>query len=320
MNFYYRKKKNSQYLISGSKLFQFIVTLWNYGEYVLYFQFNTITKYPKRATLQINVWAYTQRGQNSSEIISKIYCGATTAEETWEDLTVLFMAASFLGCLGSFWYRTQQIWNSPVLEVEVLRQGAVSYHSGMTGKYFIPTVVCGLCRYHLLCQVPAFLKYIALERPVSFTTAEIPIFIVLLKKINHHTFFKWKKTKPNLCLLTVFTPSSFECVFHVLRNISVPSLPFYPNLPLDAQTWPLLIRLFSLDRCLPKSVSSVLRNMPEWSVCKLLLTHYLYILLVISYPHLWSRVTFHRDSFCSANMHRAQQQHSQPLRSGGTAC
>lgn len=109
MNFYYQKKKNSQYLISGSKLFQFIVTLWNYGEYVLYFQFTIITKYPKCETLQINVWAHTQRGQNSSEIISKIYCSAMTAEETWEDLTVLLVAASFLGCLGSFWYRAQQI-------------------------------------------------------------------------------------------------------------------------------------------------------------------------------------------------------------------
>lgn len=35
-----------------------------------------------------------------------------------------------------------------------------------------------------------------------------------------------------------------------------------------------MVRLFSLDCCLPKSPSSVLRNMPEWRVCKLLLTHY----------------------------------------------
>lgn len=105
MNFYYRKKKNSEYLISGSKLFQFIVTPWNYGEYVLYFQFTITTKYPKCETLQINVWPYIQRGQNSSEIIIKIYCSALTAEEAWEDLTVLLVAASFLGCLGSFWYR-----------------------------------------------------------------------------------------------------------------------------------------------------------------------------------------------------------------------
>lgn len=28
----------------------------------------------------------------------------------------------------------------------------------------------------------------------------------------------------------MFTPSSFKCVFHVVRNIPVPSLPLYPNL------------------------------------------------------------------------------------------
>lgn len=54
---------------------------------------------------------------------------------------------------------------------------------------------CGLwfVQYHLLSQVPASLKYTALRRPVSFMTAEIPIFIVLLMKITHHTFFLMEK-------------------------------------------------------------------------------------------------------------------------------
>lgn len=111
-----------------------------------------------------------------------------TTEETWEDLTVLLVAASFLDCLGSFWHRTQQTAQSN-------SQGgsAQSRCSVPSVRYdwevFYPC--CGLwfVQYHLLSQVPAFLKYIALQRPVSFMTAEIPIFIVLLMKITHHTFF-----------------------------------------------------------------------------------------------------------------------------------
>lgn len=42
-------------------------------------------------------------------------------------------------------------------------------------------------------------------------------------------FFNGKRLSLN-CLLTVFTPSSFKYVFHVVRNTLVPSLPLYPNL------------------------------------------------------------------------------------------
>lgn len=49
---------------------------------MFYFQFTITTKYSKCATLQINVWTYIQRRQNSSEIITKIYWSAVTAEET----------------------------------------------------------------------------------------------------------------------------------------------------------------------------------------------------------------------------------------------
>lgn len=47
------------------------------------------------------------------------------------------------------------------------------------------------------------------------------------------------------------------------RNIPFLSLPIYtPIHPLDVQTWPLLIRLFPTDSCLPTSPFCVLRNMP----------------------------------------------------------
>lgn len=196
MNFYYQKKKNFQYPISGSKLFQFIVNLWKYEAHVLYFQFNTATKYPKSATLQINVWVYIQRGQNSSEIISRIYCSAMTAEETWEDLNVLSVAACFLGCLGSFWCRTQQISNSPITVMKVLSQHT-DPSLGSSREAFYP--YCGLWFAQIspaISNARPFKIYCTIETCKFYDSTDSNLFSPLMK-INNHSFFKGKRQNLN---------------------------------------------------------------------------------------------------------------------------
>lgn len=80
----------------------------------------------------------------------------------------------------------------------------------LVGKHFIHITVCGLHRQRPLSQTVVLLKHIAQQKDAIFVTAQIPIFLVLLRKINYRSLLKGKNCPLTCCCHSLFLERGYS--------------------------------------------------------------------------------------------------------------